>query len=175
MTGESSQSRRSESDLTFEEKLILSEEMFWRKNQVEVIEESDRPFFVEMRDFTKNSPFGPRRQDDATDPSDKQDDFPIKGRGKLDNLLIIADSDQYELNVAVDDRDVVDDSYSSLSSISDELEHVSAYNRDNEFITLVTDYPFEEGLYVTIKPLESIFFYRVRAEGVTENGHGRGF
>lgn len=149
--------------------IIIIDDRDEPEDSIEVDEESEDPFFIEMRDVTKSSVFSPRSTASATDTSTVQDDFPITGGGRLDNLLVISNSDQFDINVAVDDRDVVDDSFSTLNSISNELENVSAYSRSNQHIVVVSSYPFNEAIHADIRPRGEINFPRVRAEGVIED------
>lgn len=139
------------------------EEDIKKPSGVDIIEEAEKVFLIEQTNITARSQFTPKAG------SDDQDRLPIHGLGRLDNLVIISNSNLYDVNVAVDDRDVVDDSYDTLNTISNELEHVSAYSRNNSFVVVVTDYPFEEGLHIRIRPRERMTFSRVRVEGVLEH------
>lgn len=130
-----------------------------QKVEIDEDKEDERIFFIEQKDITKTTQFSPR-------PSDThQDRLPIRGEGKLNNFLIVSESDNYDVTVYVDDRYVVDDSFTYLKSMSNELDHVSAYSSDGKHVVNVSKYPFVDELDMDIRAREQIKFDLVRVEG----------
>jgi len=143
--------------------LILIEEMRRDNVQdtvVEAEEQEERVFFLQQKNVIKNTQFTP-------EPSDTdQDTLPIHGNGEMHNFLAVADSPNFDVTIYVDDRYVVDDSYANLSSISDELEHVSAYDTPSgSYVVGVSGYTFTEMFDADIRAREPIEFSVVRVEG----------
>ena len=143
--------------------LILIEEM--RRNEVDetvidVEENDERVFFIQQKNVIESTQFTPRASDHH------QDELPVRGDGKMHNLLVVADSTNFDVTVYVDDRYVVDDSYNNLSAISDELQHVSAYETPSgSYVVAVSDYPFTKMFDADIRAREPIEFSIIRIEG----------
>lgn len=138
--------------------LIFAEE-FGRREEND--NDDERTVIIEDRDITQSTQFVPRTDNDESPIRD----FPVKGRGTLETLIIMGSSDDYILNVSVDNSDIVDgQSYSELNSISPTLSHIDAYTDGTEFIVTINRYPFKERLRATIIPNGETTFSLVRAE-----------
>lgn len=101
-------------------------------------------------------------------PEDDTDgeDLPFNFEGQLNSLVVIADSDDFGVTVRVDDSEVVSDDYSQLSKYSDDLPNLSAYERNGQYIVVVTEYPFREVFSCTVDPHSEVHFEKIRVEAV---------
>lgn len=133
---------------------------------IEVDEESEDLFFLDSRDVTKQVAFTPKSQESANG-TDKLD-LPIHGKGKLDTFLVVSSSRDFSVNVTVDNSEVVDDDFDTLSTFQSDLTHVSAYQSSENFIVSVSGYPFKEFLDIRIIPTEETVFDIVRVEAIIE-------
>ena len=128
------------------------------------LEDKELTFF-ERKNITRSTPFDPESKDG-------KESFPIRGRGSIDNILVQSESDTFGLFLRVDDDDIIDnESFTYLNSISQELSHISAYQRtDGDYIVSITDYPFTESVEFSIIPTEETTFTLIRPEVITK-GH----
>lgn len=127
-----------------------------------IVDEAEELFFCEKRHFVKNAPFHPPQGDE------KHDQMPIHGKGRLDNFVVVADGEQFSVKVVVDDKEVVNNSHSELKRRQTELAHVSSYSDGGEHIVSVMNYPFREGVHITITPESDLTFDMVRVEALLE-------
>jgi len=130
------------------------------EESVETVEARDELFLINEKNVTRSSYFTPQ----GTDAEDDSVDLPVEGEGRLDNLIIIASSQNFSVTVRVDDNKPIDDTFSYVQAVSAELTHASAYSDGNEFIFHVSNYPFNEYFNTTIVPHEEIEFSLIRIE-----------
>lgn len=104
----------------------------------------------------------PESEDDLGDFSN----LPLELDGKIENFLVVADKPDFSIRVEVDDHDILDDEYSFIESISNELSKVSAYkSTDNTYVVSVMDYDFSNRFNALIKPnAENVTFEVIRVE-----------
>lgn len=143
-----------------------------KREQVEVIDESEELVFIQMRDFTTSGAFTPRN----TDINQSEDSLPVKGKGRLDTVSIIADLPDYSVTVWIDDNAVVDDNWPTLDNTSEEMTHVDAYFDQPDIkdgnVIVVEDYPFTEYCSVNIQTDGEVTFELIRVEIILEQRHG---
>lgn len=144
------------SERPFGEELILAEAR-QREQASETAKRQRELVIIERESFTTADRFVVQ---------DEHGEFPIDGPGTLDTLLLVADVDTFGIEIVVDGRHVVNDSFSNLQDDSPELERLSAYQRgsDDQFVFAAADYPFQQRLHARIHPSESTTFDRQRAE-----------
>lgn len=152
-----------------EHRLILLEEIVGEDqfNQAQEYpeladDESEELVFIEEKDITRTRAFTPQQ-----DEKEKRH-LPIEGRGRLENLLIVGESQDYKVRVENDEDDIVDDTFSYLETFSNELSHVSAYTKDQYSVVNVSGYPFNERLHFRVTPTSEVTFKLVRAEVIVE-------
>lgn len=139
--------------------LILAEEHGPRQRKP--VRESNGPevretLVIQRQDFTTASAFT------IHEPGTS---MPVDGPGMLTDILIIADSDQFDIHVEIDGRDVVADSFTDLQDDTVELSRIAAYQRsDDNFVIDISEYDFRDRVDASITPQESITFLRQRAE-----------
>lgn len=139
--------------------LIVAEERAQEGKPDDDDDEEDvrSPLVIDRQDFTTASAF------DVKEPGRS---FPIEGEGTLVDLLVIADSDQFDVYVAVDGKNIVSEDYSSLVDDSVELARIAAYQRTNDsnYVLNVSDVDFRSEIEAVITPREEITFLRQRAD-----------
>lgn len=150
--------------------LIASEEIQrprpTQQTPADVEDESEDLFFVQNENVMKKVEFTPLSSDKPT-PLDGPG-FPVHAQGRLDSFIVVSDSRNFEVQVTVDNSDVVDDTFSRLATIQQELTHISAYQTQEKFVVSVQDYPFREFLNIIITPSEEIEFELIRVEAIIE-------
>lgn len=138
--------------------LILAEEMRQPVQQPPAPDERDEPtrsIVYEETGVTSSGAFYLTPEDEGA--------F-IDGPGSVDNILIVADSDQFSVAVDTEDATLVDHQFTTLQTNSAELSHVAAYERsDGKFICSVSDFPFRERASATVTAHEQVTFDRLRA------------
>lgn len=136
--------------------LIVAEEQR-RQDPVQTEDEVNEPLVIDRRDFTTA---------DAFSIHEPGTTFPIEGPGTLIDLLIIADSDQFDVYVEVDGRKMVGESFTSLQDDTVELARISAYERvgDDNYVFNLTELDFRHQIRASITPQEEITFLRQRAD-----------
>lgn len=118
--------------------------------------ETNELLVIERQGFTTASAFNVKEPGTS---------MPIAGPGTLKSLLIIAEDDTFEVFFEIDGQTVIDDSFTALEEISDELPDISAYERgDGFFVVTVQDYEFQSAVNAVISPTASATFTRQRAE-----------
>lgn len=134
-----------------------------------LVDPGEELFFIQQKNITRQSSFRP---DPTTstheDPITKEDQLPIDRAGRIDSLLVVSEQSDYEVLVELDRVNVVEDSFSFLQENTDELAHVSAYERNGSYVTSITGYPFVEHLDVEVTPNVEMNFNLIRAEVVLE-------
>lgn len=124
------------------------------------------------------SPLGDGRTVEATYVYSKEDfgesgrfylhpgQFPMEvpGPGKLVNVLVMAQSDDFRVSIRSARADIVSDTFTELADISDSLAHVSAFESDGVRTVAVEDYHFVDSLVVEVAAMDTVTFDRVRAE-----------
>lgn len=92
--------------------------------------------------------------------------FQVPGPGMIDTVLIRCDSTNYAIRVETDSALVLEDDFTTLQTLSNDLSHVDAYTDAGENIVVVRDYPYQEYSTVTVKPGEAVTFSRIRGEWI---------
>jgi hypothetical protein len=115
------------------------------------------PLVIDRQDFTTA---------DAFPIKEPGTEFPIEGPGTLIDLLIIADSDQFDVYVEVDGREIVTSSFTRLQDDTVELARISAYQRadDPNYVFDLTQLDFQHQIRAVITPHQEITFRRQRAD-----------
>jgi len=129
-------------------------------NNVEVnCDEDPELFFFEAQNITRSSPFDPQTDDG-------EESFPVRGTGQIDNILVQAQSDTFKVFLRIDDDNVIDDKqFSQLQNLSQELTHISAYQRSSgDYILSITDYPFKKEVKFSLSPTQQTTFDLIRPE-----------
>lgn len=127
-----------------------------RERPVSPVEPRPEQIVISRRDFTTTSAFN------LHDPSTS---LPLEGPGTLVDLLIISDSDQMDIFLSIDDRDIVQESFQSIQADSSDLSRLAAYERtDNKFVFSASDYEFQHQLSAGVVPNEETTFDRQRVE-----------
>lgn len=126
---------------------------------VAVCDDNEDLFFFETQNVTRSIAFDP-------ESPDGDEKFPIQGRGSIDNILVQAESDTFEVFLRVDDDTIIDaKKFSYLESLSQELSHISAYQRTNgDYILSITEYPFKERVKFSLIPSQETTFTLIRPE-----------
>jgi hypothetical protein len=74
------------------------------------------------------------------------------GPGRLDELVVISDSGNYELSVTADDVAVSSGPFSWYRSVSEYVEWIDAFEDNGTFVLRVSDIPFSRSLSVYFAP-----------------------
>lgn len=137
--------------------LIAAEERAIQAGQPDADDEIREAIVIDRQDFTTA---------DAFQINEPGQTFPIDGPGTLIDLLIIADSDQFDVYIAVDGRQIVAEAFTSLLDDTVELARIAAYQRvdDDNYVFNFTDVDFQHQIEAAITPNESITFLRQRAD-----------
>lgn len=117
-------------------------------------------FFFQNEDLTESNSFRPE------DPNDRDKSFPVKAFGQIDSIFVQSPSNNFSVYLEIDgDRIIESKSWSDLDAISQELAHISAYQRQSgEFVVSVSDYVFNDEIDFSIRPNEEITFDFIRVE-----------
>lgn len=141
--------------LTFGERLILAEEHRRAPREASPPHRAD-VLVIERTDFTTTSAFH------IQEPGRE---LPVEGPGTVVNMAVIADSDQFDVFLAIDGETTLSDPFTTLQTRSSELERIGAYERDDgDYVWTASDYDFQDAVDVVITPQESITFRLQRAE-----------
>lgn len=83
--------------------------------------------------------------------------MPIDGPGTLIEAVLVAQSEDFDVTVELDDRRVVGEAFATLRGRADELERLSAYQRspDDNFVFIAAGYEFQRHVNVTITPTDT--------------------
>lgn len=141
--------------LTFGQRLILAEE---RTRHPARQPPASRPevVVIERMDFTTNQGFHIEEPGRA---------MPIEGAGELVNLAVVADSDQFDIYLAIDGREKASGAATDLEPVSAELERIAVYERnDGRFVWTASEYEFRQSVDAVVTPREQITFQLQRAE-----------
>lgn len=126
-------------------------------------ETADETFFIEERDVVLNSSV--QYEPSSDDVNGDTNILPFRGEGTLDSVLVIVDSDQFEPFIEIDDEDVVKESFSDLQAVSNELESISAYEKDGQYVFSATGYSFQDWMSTGMRPLDTpVTIDRIRVE-----------
>ena len=126
-------------------------------------EDDDFIRFIEERDVTLKA--GVWNTIESNDDFDKLHQLPFKGTGKLENFVVIAKDSDFDIRVEIDNHSIIDDSYSFISNIQNELSKISAYSKNNNYVVSVMNYEFEEWFNAQIRPNnQDIDFTIIRIE-----------
>lgn len=138
--------------------LIFAEE--FRQNTRS--EDKKEVVVIEEKNITRDGVFYPK---DSREENPIQS-LPVHGEGELDLLIVRSNSQNFSLEVSVDDTDIIDDmTYTELNNLAPDLSHISAYDTaDGEFVVTVTDYPFYEIVRARIRANDEITFPLIRVE-----------
>jgi hypothetical protein len=90
--------------------------------------------------------------------------LPYPGPGTLISALVIADDNDFSVFMDVDGQHVIDESFDSLETISNELERISAYQGSRGYVFSASEYEFQDELNIVISPNSEIEFLRQRVE-----------
>lgn len=85
----------------------------------------------------------------------------VKGYGKVHEIFLMTDSQNYKIYVNVDGKDLYDDTYSHLSEMSRFLNEIGTRTSGSYYILSIVDIPFSTSLYIRVEPSESIVFKEV--------------
>lgn len=137
--------------------LIVAEEQARQEAQAEEDEAVRNPLVIDRQDFTTASSFSIKEPGRS---------FPLEGPGTLVDLLLIADSDQFDVSVEVDGHSIVTEAYTNLVDDSVELARIAAYQRtgDSNYVLNISDLDFRAKIDASITPNEQITFLRQRAD-----------
>ena len=130
------------------------------KNTTSSPEERQTLFFFQIEDKTQSTPFRPE------DPENYNRGFPVNSSGQIDSIFISAQSNTFRVMLEIDGDKILDNaSWSELNSISQELAHVGAYQESGgNYILSISDYPFNETLDLSIRPISETVFDYIRVE-----------
>lgn len=126
-------------------------------------ETSDETLFIEQKDveLTSRVNFEPSTED----IEGNRIASPVEGEGTLKAFLVVVDSPDFEVFAEIDDSDIVRESFSELSTVSNELESISAYQDGDKHVVAIRGYPFQEFASAGIKPTSvPITVERIRME-----------
>lgn len=87
----------------------------------------------------------------------------VPGPGSLDTLLVVGDSPDFGVFIETEDSTFVDESFDSLSTYSDYLDHITAEVSGSDHNLVVNNVPYRESMRVQIRPTSGVSFSRVRA------------
>lgn len=73
-----------------------------------------------------------------------------KTSGVIEDLIIKGPSSDFRLHVRLDDEDLFENTFSELSSLSDQLTSLSAFQEDSTFIIHLSGLGFRESAFVVI-------------------------
>jgi len=85
----------------------------------------------------------------------------VKGYGKVHEIFLMTDSQNYKIYVNVDGKDLYDDTYSHLREMSRFLNEIGTRTSGSYYILSIVDIPFSTSLYIRVEPSESIVFKEV--------------
>lgn len=132
---------------------------------VDQTEDDDELYYIQDTGvrLTNNTWYSPKGEDELGGIQN----LPLKVEGTLDNFLVIAESPYFKVRVSVDETDVIKDSYTDLAEISNELTHVSAYQKNGSYVVSVFDYPFRERIDTSVRPTNgALDITRIRTEAI---------
>lgn len=148
--------------LSFGERLVLAEEHRRDHDQppASTAEPPSRPqsetVVMQREETTTNGSFH------ISEPGQS---LPVAGPGTLVSAVVIAETDQFDVFVELDDQTVASAPAATLRTRSAELERIAVYERENgDTVVTVSDYQFQQHVDVVITPQESITFPLQRAE-----------
>ena len=145
--------------------IFPTEEGTEKQNRSIPVERADRDetVFIEQKDVVLNSrvDFEPS----TVDIEGERISSPIKGDGFLKSFLVVVDSDQFDTFLEVDNSNIVREPYTELAQVTNELENISAYQKNGDYVISMRDYPFRQFVSAGIKPKTTpITVKRVRME-----------
>jgi hypothetical protein len=73
------------------------------------------------------------------------------GSGKLIELVVISDSREYSVSIAIDNATVMDGSFDWYQSISQYMDWIDAFEDDGSFVLRVADLSFSSSLKISLK------------------------
>lgn len=100
-------------------------------------------------------------------PAPSGSSIQVDGPGMIDTLLVRADSDAYSVRVETDKSELVSADFLTLKSLSDDLQHVSAYtDTGGKSVVVITNYPYQGWSSISIDPNGEVTFDKIRAEWI---------
>jgi len=117
-------------------------------------------YFFEITDKSRTGSFRPK-----SDTVEKRK-FPLNTSGQIETILVIAQSDTFNITLDIDNDKVLDNnSWQSINDVSQELSHIAGYQRSSgEYVLSISDYPFNDRLDFSIKATGQTTFDRIRVE-----------
>jgi len=73
------------------------------------------------------------------------------GSGKLIELVVISDSREYSVSIAIDNATVIDGSFEWYQSVSQYMDWIDAFEDNGSFVLRVTDLSFSSNLKISLK------------------------
>lgn len=149
--------------------IILADEMR-RLRQSMRTKEGDSPTqesstvkLIKMENETRTTSFTPR-DTSKTNTDGSILSLPIKGEGRLDSLIVKADSASFSVEFIIDGTEIFDIPYDEMNNISPELTRASAYETNGVYTINIDSYPFSEVVNARITPQEEVTFSLIRVE-----------
>lgn len=87
--------------------------------------------------------------------------FDGDGVGRLRELVIVSDKDNYIIRIYSDDVVKIDNSFKKLMESSPYLNTIDAFKSDNKYILRISDIKWMGKLKIDLIPLEKIFFEKI--------------
>lgn len=148
-------------EVGFHERLIIAEEEARTVTVSPSDDDASQPtrpetIVIQRESFTTASSFHirePGRQ------------LPLAGPGTLVQVLVIADSTQFNAHLELDGQVMISDAFADIRDRSSELVRIDAYQRaDGDYVFTAEGYEFQDTIDAVISPQESITFTLQRAE-----------
>lgn len=141
-----------------------------RQTDSTVQDETEYLLFTHQEDLTRSGQFTPEPTTDRHEGEiTTRDQFPIRGKGRIENIVIITFGESFNVRLEVDDDNVLNNDFRTIEKLSDELVNVSAYAKQNsDRVLSIQDYTFEEYLNITIFPKGELTVELARAEVIIE-------
>lgn len=94
---------------------------------------------------------------------DEQRTMPIVGTGELNEIVVVADSSDYSVEVRSDPRKlIIDKTWDQMEKLSTELSDMSAFKEDNDYIVNLGPYHYDSEIVAFVKPHSEVTFSTIR-------------
>jgi hypothetical protein len=146
--------------------LIIAEEELHQESTTEQSSNDDNREYgessvvIEQENITSKVPISPEIKNAANDVVSP----PIQGEGDLEIITVLAEQNDFRIEVEIDDYTVLDKSWGEVNIISSELAKASAYKEAGSYVMNIFGYSFNERFNVSIIPQSEVEFNLIRLE-----------
>lgn len=85
-----------------------------------------------------------------------------KGPGKVDTVIIRAEEPDYQVTLSTNTTQFIRDTWNGLNTITDDSEHISAYQDSGDNVAVIEDVPYSKFSILEVDFQKSMTVSRVR-------------